>query len=206
MYDRETNSLWSQGTGEAISGALKGKRLTMLASMPQVRWDTWRRLHCHTMALSVHGQQDCVFDRYEDYAHDETRIGFFPAEMTDRRARPKEKVLGVVDGIHSAAYRFVDLKRKPLVTDRVGSRLTLIYYDVLSGATAVYALPGGSSQTDFRLEGIHILRIRGHQEDCWKAATGASVRGGPNLKPLPHTTAYWFAWTAFHPGSRLYSE
>ena len=38
MYDHQTETLWSGVTGEALQGPLTGKRLTILAAVPKVRW------------------------------------------------------------------------------------------------------------------------------------------------------------------------
>ena len=45
MYDRETSTLWSHLTGEAVHGPLEGEKLTMLTSVPKVRWKDWKSQH-----------------------------------------------------------------------------------------------------------------------------------------------------------------
>ena len=52
LYDRQTNSLWSQLLAQAISGPLKGSRLAMLP-LTQTTWADWRRLHPGTVVLSA---------------------------------------------------------------------------------------------------------------------------------------------------------
>ena len=53
MYDHQTRTLWSHITGEAIEGALKGKRLTVLSSMPRIAWKEWKQHYPETKVLSV---------------------------------------------------------------------------------------------------------------------------------------------------------
>ena len=42
MYDRETKTLWSHLTGEAVYGPMQGEKLTMLSSVPKVKWKDWK--------------------------------------------------------------------------------------------------------------------------------------------------------------------
>src|SRR5262249_33252229 len=60
MYDKETQSLWSQFTGEAIHGKLKGARLEPVLGARVVSWSAWKSLHPQTAALTVKGIQDAI--------------------------------------------------------------------------------------------------------------------------------------------------
>jgi len=202
MYDRETNSLWSHVSGAAIRGPLQGKRLTMLAATPRVTWAAWRRLHPNTLALSVNGRQDVAFDTYADYHADAGRTGLFAVRRPDRRAQPKEMVLGVALGPASKAYRHAFLRKRRLVSDVVGGTPVLVWFDPGSGATAVYARPAAAPEGGFRLDG-DVMIASGAGDRRWQAATGKALGSGPDLKPLPHTNAYWFGWVAFYPRTTL---
>ena len=205
MYDRETGSLWSHLTGEALGGPLRGERLERIAAgvTPRITWRAWRRLYPHTAALSVDGRQDFPFDRYEQYRRDPARTGLYPVSHPDRRAAPKEMVLGVTLGRRrSKAYRHADLERRPLLADRVGDMDLLVYFDARgSGASAVFERPGGDGEP-FRLEGDRIVAGDGKR---WRAATGEPLSPRtPRLRTVPHVHAYWFAWADHHPGSALF--
>ncbi len=52
MWDEETNSLWSQITGEALYGKSKGKRLDMLPAV-FVSMQTWAKMHPKTKVLDM---------------------------------------------------------------------------------------------------------------------------------------------------------
>ena len=52
MYDRRTESLWSQIPGEAISGEYKGQKLIQLPVV-HTTWEDWRNQHPDTLALST---------------------------------------------------------------------------------------------------------------------------------------------------------
>lgn len=53
-WDHDTGSVWSQPTGKAILGPLRGARLELLAST-LTDWGTWRRSHPETLALDADG-------------------------------------------------------------------------------------------------------------------------------------------------------
>ncbi len=52
MWDEETDSLWSQLTGEALYGKAKGERLDMLPAV-FVGFGTWKKLHPKTKVLDL---------------------------------------------------------------------------------------------------------------------------------------------------------
>jgi hypothetical protein len=197
MYDRETNSRWSQVTGKAIGGKLKGKHLKMLVGMPRITWAAWRKLHPRTVALSVHGKEDAAYDNDQEYEKDPNRIGVVPFRKLDRRARPKEMVLGIVLEQAHKAYPLSRVYTKRLIEDRVGGTPVLVWSDRGSAATAVYERPGRGT---YRLEGDVIVGPGGR----WQAATGRSLSGRRNLTPIPYTPSYWFGWSAFYPRTGLY--
>ena len=51
MYDRETDSLWSQLLARAATGTLTGTPLRLLPSV-QTTWERWKKLHPRTLVLS----------------------------------------------------------------------------------------------------------------------------------------------------------
>jgi hypothetical protein len=50
MFDRETDTLWSQLLGEAVRGELIGTKLEFVPSW-MMTWEEWKALHPDTVAL-----------------------------------------------------------------------------------------------------------------------------------------------------------
>ena len=166
MYDRQTPSLWSQIMKTAISGDLKGSKLTAI-SLVHTTWRDWRSRHPDTDVLSAQTGygRDYNRDPYAGYA-DGNRL-YFPVNSEDRTYSRKMLVVGLeVDG-HFKAYPFDELKKGPArFTDTVGGVQVEVSYDN-DNATANITPVDGREMTAMIL--------------------------------------YWFAWSAFHPDTQIYT-
>lgn len=93
LYDRESESLWSQLESKAISGPARGSRLRVLRSA-LVTWGAWRLRHPDTQVLSLDTgyERDYTHSPYAGYA-DSDRL-YFPAPL-DSRYPPKAPTLGL---------------------------------------------------------------------------------------------------------------
>ncbi len=103
MYDRETESLWSQFTGEAIAGPLAGERL---ASLPihQQTLAMWleREPEAKVLVRPMPEKIDYRHSPFDDYMLRDDTI--FPVHAEDRAFHLKELVLGVRVGDRTRAY------------------------------------------------------------------------------------------------------
>ena len=118
MYDRRTESYWTQIEGLSILGEKTGIRLTPI-SIDTVVWREWKAAHPDSEVLS----QSTGFvrpygrDPYGSYYEDS--FLFFPVENEDRRVHPKTIIFGIeVDGAFKA-YREDDLKEVGVIEDSV---------------------------------------------------------------------------------------
>lgn len=118
MYDRKTDSYWTQIDGLAIVGELTGMQLTPV-SIDTVVWRDWKALHPDSIVLSKntgffrpYGQ-----DPYGNYY--ENSFLLFPVEAEDTSIHPKTIVFGInIDGTYKA-YLEEDLKETPVINDTV---------------------------------------------------------------------------------------
>ena len=130
LYDRETESLWSQLMMQAVSGPEIGKRLEPLP-LHHTTWQAWRERHPNTKVLSTETgfARDYKRNPYAGYANSEDL--YFSMSARSRRYHPKEQVLGLeIDGRHKA-YPFVELARQgsPVLDDHVGETPVRILFD-----------------------------------------------------------------------------
>lgn len=139
FYDWETESLWSQLLGKAVTGTASGKKLLQVATQTTT-WGAWKKRHPNTRVLSpntgFHRNYD--LDPYSLYA-DNTSKTMFPVEYRDKKLRLKEKVVGVRIGREYRAYPLALLTsatRTP-IQDKLNGVQLQIRYDALTRTAEV---------------------------------------------------------------------
>ena len=214
MYDHQTRSLWSHITGEAIQGELKGKRLKMLAAMPQIDWGTWRSNFPETKALSVPVNlldktiliEEQRRDSYAQY-HAGPETGVSGMRYIDTRLKNKELVVGAKHQNQYRAYPLSAFERQPVINDRINHVPVLVFHDQNSGATAVYKRTLDEMPLVFnRSKGYFAVD---NSETIWNLITGLATEGkhkGKRLERLPSINLYWFAWARYHPDTTIYGQ
>jgi len=98
LYDRRTESLWSQLMARAVTGPRIGERLKML-HIEHTTWRDWRQHHPQTRVLSRHTGYSRDYD-HDPYAAYRRREGtMFPVRNADHRLPSKAWVIGLsLDG------------------------------------------------------------------------------------------------------------
>ena len=102
MYDRETQSLWSQMRGEAIAGPLSGHKLRRVP-LRQETLAAWLERHPDSKVLTP--PSDAIDYRYSPFSSYwvSNRIPY-RVDAQDRRFHAKEVVVGVVRDGKARAY------------------------------------------------------------------------------------------------------
>ncbi len=140
LYDRATDSLWSQIMGRAVTGPMKGERLRMLP-LRHTSWEDWQRAHPDTRVLSTLTgyARDYLQDPYAGYQ--QSRELYQPVSHTAPDTwHPKERVLGIeLDGIYKA-YPFVELNKQAEARfiDRVGKRQVKVHWDITNESGRIF--------------------------------------------------------------------
>jgi hypothetical protein len=93
MYDRRTESLWQQITGEAIVGPKTGARLEQVP-LTMTEWKRWRSSHPDTRVLTGPEGSDADYagDHYAEYARSDRLL--FPVKNESERLGRKDVVFG----------------------------------------------------------------------------------------------------------------
>ena len=128
LYDRQTESLWSQLKRVAVTGPMKGTRLKPLAS-EITTWKDWRGRYPLTEVLSDNTGHARNYDRSPYMGYDDSSLLFFPVSAIDDRYHPKELVIGLeIDG-GFRAYPFAELRKSPAIfTDEFkGQRVQVLF-------------------------------------------------------------------------------
>lgn len=118
MYDRKTNSYWTQIDGLAIVGELTTTRLKPI-TIDTVVWRDWKKVHPDSEVLSQQTGFTRPYGRDPYGNYYENSFVLFPVENEDDRIHPKTVVFGIeVDGAFKA-YQEDDLKEQGTIEDVV---------------------------------------------------------------------------------------
>ena len=143
LYDRDTESLWSQIIGTAISGELKGKKLQTLV-MTDTTWSHWKQQDPDTEVLST---KTGYWRNYNSHPYGEYDVNsalYFPVSNTNARYHPKERVIGITLGQEAKAYPFSELAKQGQIrfNDEFAGQQLTIEYDDASQSAVIYDIQG----------------------------------------------------------------
>jgi len=110
LYDRETETLWSQILSKGVSGKLVDKTLDIISSQ-HTSWQDWKKQYPKTLVLSTDTGIDRDYSRspYGDYTED--RTVYFPVAFKSKRYHPKERVIGITIDGKQKVYPFSELAK-----------------------------------------------------------------------------------------------
>jgi quercetin dioxygenase-like cupin family protein len=209
--DLETGTSWQQATGEAIDGPLKGTRLKLY---PVVRttWAAWRKQYPHTVVLKPLPGYAERMPAAAQRIKDVTRVGLEGAprgaSTRDGRLPPRETVAGLEVGREAVAFPFTQLRIARVVNERVGGLPVVIIHQPSSDTTTAY---------EARVKG-KVLRFQPANTDAsavvdletrstWNPY-GLALSGpmqGTQLTQVVLVPQFWFAWSQFRPGTRVFT-
>lgn len=219
MYDRTTETLWQQFTGEAIVGDLVGKQLTFLPSA-LVSFDDFREAHPDGRVLSRETGYSRPYGE-NPYAGYDT-IGqdpFLFQGPTDDRLPAMARVVTVSLDDEDVAYPYTVLEEQGVVNDNVGGQDLVVFFT--PGTNSALGAPiiaeaadvGATNVFDPRLDGETLTFLRDgetivdEQTGSEWNILGEAVAGelaGKQLESIVHGDHFWFSWAAFKPDTIIY--
>jgi hypothetical protein len=204
MYDRQTDTLWSQLIGEAVEGPLKGTKLEFVPSW-QTTWSDWKTQYPETLALDkgfAGGR-----DPYTSY-YNSSSSGVIGQSTIDERLYVKEFVVGVEQNGWAVAYPFGVLNDEPVVNDQVGDQPILVVFNADTATGLVFDRQvNGQTLTFSQGDGLILTDIE--TETVWDGLTGQATEGpltGETLTRLKSTASFWFGWKDWYPDTRVYGD
>jgi hypothetical protein len=221
MYDRQTDSLWQQITGEGIVGKYTGATLRMLPSQ-MIPFRQFQESYPEGEVLSrdTGVPRDYGRNPYRGYEFGNGPI--MPVKSSRKTSlRPMEKLVVVKDGRTYRAYPVSRLARHGVIEDKVNGQPIVLFYSSQGlspvdatamaqsravGSIGVFSAGNGSARLRFR-------RVKDRIEDRetrsgWNI-TGVAFDGekkGTRLQPLEHGVYFAFAWLAFQPDTIVSGE
>ncbi len=222
MYDRQTNTLWNQLTGEPVLGELAAADL-MLEVLPIVltSWADWSDQHPQTVVVDI----STGFERdyrpgaaYGDYfAYGDT---MFPVWQRSDLLAAKDQIFAIRINDLPKAYPISSLIEEQVVNDSLGATdvVLLAPQDVIEvqgqnrrAGPVTYA--AGSpvrayERTSFTFApGPDAATILDQDGRAWQVTEEALLGpDGQTLGRLGGHLAYWFGWFAFFPTTEVYGQ
>ena len=215
MYDRGTQTLWRQFTGEPVVGPLadSGIRLQMLPVV-LTTWSDWVEFHPDTTVLDIsdapYGPDFYVpewdpFSIYFSYRLREDTM--FPVGQRSDLLATKAEVLGIVLDGAPRAYPLFSLAGEPVVNDRLGETNLVVVTKPDAGSRAYERgshsfSPGGSAES-----GGSVTVLLDEEGRGWRIEEEALIlieNPEERLARIPTHVAYWFGWYASYPDTDVY--
>ncbi|MGB3717916.1 MAG: DUF3179 domain-containing (seleno)protein [Candidatus Promineifilaceae bacterium] len=221
MWDRNTESLWQQFTGEGIVGELAGKQLDFLPSSI-ISFADFSEAYPDGIVLSRNTGFGRPYGQNPYPGYD--RIGEDPFAfigVPDRRLAAMERVVTVsLDGV-DLAYPLLELldagvindaqEGQDLVVFHVGGTASALDNAVIFrsedvGATGVFDPNLDGQKLTFIKDGDVIMDEQ--SGSTWNIV-GQAIDGplaGEQLAPIVHGDHFWFSWAAFRPDTIIYGS
>jgi hypothetical protein len=219
MYDRVTESLWQQVTGQGIVGEMTGAQLTFVPASI-VSMEDFSSAFPKGVVLSRETGYTRSYGRNPYAGYD--NIGqnpFLFDGIPDERLRAMERVVTVaLDGV-DIAYSYSLLSELGAINDSQNGQDLVVLHDfgTSSALGAVFIADGedigATGVFDPHLDGRKLTFVRedGEIKDLETGSSwdilGRAVSGpleGEVLTPIVHGDHFWFAWAAFKPDTLIY--
>lgn len=220
MYDRRSiESLWAQMMRTAGEGPARGRKLSMIPSVV-MSWHGFKELHPEGLAVTSntgYSRNYSVYP-YRPFAKSRPPRSIAPVERaarsrTDAPIESKERVLGIPDvDSGGVALPYDELTTKSgarvvrLTFDAATGRVVVFWREEFQAAMAFRSVVQGREMTFTAEDGT----IRDRETGSTWSVEGWALSGpmeGARLEPIPNAySAFWSAWEAFQPKTRLWTD
>jgi len=131
LYDRKTDSLWSQILRKGVSGKFSGVQLNQLP-LAHTTWKAWQQKYPDSLVLSNQTGFSRNYENNPYQGYEKSRQLYFNVnQKAPDLYHPKERVLGIEIKNTFKAYPFVELNQsdRPIIDDVVGTQKISIHWD-----------------------------------------------------------------------------
>jgi hypothetical protein len=222
MYDRQTETWWQQGTGEAIAGEYAGQRLTQ-RPMTLIAWSDFKAAFPAGKVLD----RDTGFSRtygrnpYIGYDNPNTQPFLYQGPQTPNLLPALARVFALNLNDDPIAFPYDALAQHRVLTDVVGGEPVVVLW-APGAASALDAQQvadgrevGAAASFSRRLDGEVLAFVRAGdgivdvQTGSRWDALGRAIDGpmkGKQLEEVVGTNHFWFSWAAFYPKTRVWGS
>ena len=197
MYDHQTDTLWSNMTGEPVMGKLVGSGVTIdILPLTITTWGEWKALHPDTKVLSLNTgfsrdyRPGAAYGSY--FASPDTMFPVWNAASSDERAKKDWMWVAVLNGKRNA-WAVKDLQKPPFRMDTIGDAPVAIITNPSTGSVRVFDTSGQTLSFEKGALTVDGKKLR-ITEDALISEDKSII-----FKRVPGHGAYWFSWSSFFP-------
>ncbi|MDE0515956.1 MAG: DUF3179 domain-containing protein, partial [Acidimicrobiaceae bacterium] len=216
MYDRQTESLWSHYTGQAVVGHLTGTELDFIP-VQTVSYESFLATHPQGHVLSVDTGYARSYGQNPYEFYDSSSRPFLFSGPIDDRLEPMTRVLALRHGGEGAVIPYDALAERRVVQFSFAGRDLVALYE--PGTASALDSPVIAEGRDVGATGVFVRSVDGQPLDLSVSADGGFVNattgvtydilgrpsgsGGTVLEPVEHLDTFWFAAAAFYPEAEI---
>jgi len=129
LYDRQTESLWSQLKSSAVTGFYKTRKLKPVP-MQHTTWQHWREQYPNTLVLSFDTGFFRNYSRNPYEGYEDIEQTYFPVKFRAKGLHPKERVIGITINGKSKAWPLVELRKAGgVIKDNIGGQSITVRFN-----------------------------------------------------------------------------
>jgi hypothetical protein len=221
MYDKNTESLWQQVTGQAVVGDMVGKQLKLLPTQI-ISFEQFVSSYPEGLILSQRTGYARDYGRNPYVGYDDiSQRPYLYNGPVDERLRPMEKVIAVSIGETDKAYTYEVTQKERVINDIVSEQTLVVFHD--KGAVSAMDKPQIAMSREVGSTGVFSREINGkvlsflyvdgkfvdeQTSSVWDI-TGRAKEGplkGRQLESLSHGDFFAFIWLAAKPDTQIYGQ
>ena len=190
MYDRLTESYWSQALGTAIVGELAGYELEKIP-FDVITWKDWKTLHPESLVLSTdtgHLRPYGV-DPYGSYYTD-PRI-LFPVENKDDRLPLKSLIVGFHHRNLYKAYKQENVESSQVINDEIFGK-SILLVSQFSGNTKAFERTVNDQVLEFEYLDAKLIDLQTQSEWSYEGVAISGPLKGTELTRIAIEPGFWF--------------
>ena len=231
MYDRQTETLWSHFTAEAVHGLLVGTRLRTLP-VAMMSWATWREAHPDGRVLSRETGHTREYGQNPYPGYDTSVTPFLFQGEVDGRLTAMTRITGIAlspeANAAALAIPLITLSESLVIQTTLAGTEIVVWW--VPGTNSVLNLHDIALSKDVGSVGVFSPIVNGRSlsfspnfspnsapalqtftdeqtGSIWNPL-GQAIRGplaGTQLQRIEHLDTFWFAWAAFWPDTIIWS-
>lgn len=209
LYDRETDSNWSQMLMNCVNGERTGENSKM-RHVIETTWSAWREMYPNSLVLSTNTGYGRNYSEYPygDYKANNSLL--FSVNNEDSRLHKKERVHGVIISSSNTKVYVIGAFTGPgdvmVITDSIGGTNVVVVGSAAKNFAVSYVKGSNAPASFSAVQGQLPVVMTDNEGNLWDifgfAVSGP--RAGERLTPTTSYNAYWFAWAAFYPNAGIY--